>query len=94
MSPVLSAALFFVIWWMTLFAVLPLGVKSQFEAGEVVPGSEGAAPEQPMLWRKAGLTTLIAAIIFAGIYFVVSDHLFYNILFNFGPASIESGQQG
>ena len=44
MSVLLCLALYFVIWWMTLFAILPIGVKSQHEAGDVVPGSEGAAP--------------------------------------------------
>ncbi|MDQ0393796.1 DUF1467 family protein [Labrys monachus] len=94
MSPLLSVALFFVIWWMTLFAILPLGVKSQFEAGEVVPGSEGAAPQRPMLLRKAALTTLVAAILFACVYVVVSHHLFYQTLFDFGPASVEVGRGG
>ena len=64
MSPVLSAALFFVIWWMVLFAVLPLGVRSQYEEGEVTPGTEGAAPHKPMLLRKLLITTLVAAIVF------------------------------
>jgi len=65
MSYVLAAALYFVIWWMVLFAILPFGVKSQFETGEVVPGSEGAAPQRPMLWWKALATTLIALAIWA-----------------------------
>jgi predicted secreted protein len=94
MSPLLSVALFFVIWWMTLFAILPIGVKSQYEGGEVVPGSEGAAPQHPMLLRKAALTTIVAAVVFACVYFVISDHLFFQTLFNFGPASVEAGRSG
>ena len=94
MSPLLSVALFFVLWWMTLFAILPIGIKSQYEAGDVVPGSEGAAPQQPMLLRKAGLTTIVAAILFGCVYFVVSDHLFFQTLFNFGPASVQARGHG
>ncbi len=45
MNIVLGLALYFVIWWTILFAVLPIGIRSQYEAGEVVPGSEGAASE-------------------------------------------------
>jgi len=85
MSPILSIALYFVIWWMTLFAVLPLGVKSQFETGEVVPGSEGAAPHKPMLLKKAGITTVIASIVFAIVYLVVSRHLMPHQLFDLSP---------
>ena len=85
MSPLLCAALFFVIWWMVLFAVLPLGIKSQFEAGEVVPGSEGAAPQKPMLLRKAAITTVIAAILFTLVYLVVTRHLMPHQIFDLSP---------
>jgi predicted secreted protein len=85
MSPLLCAALFFIIWWMCLFAILPIGVKSQFEAGDVVPGSEGAAPVRPMLLMKAGLTTLVAVIVFAIVYVVVTYHLFPHQIFDLTP---------
>jgi predicted secreted protein len=74
-SPILSVALFFIIWWTVLFAVLPLGVKSQYEHGEVVPGTEGAAPHKPMLLRKVVITTLVAAVVFGLVDLVVSKHL-------------------
>ena len=54
MSITLAIAVYFVIWWTVLFAVLPLGVKSQYEHGDVVPGTEGAAPHKPMLLKKLG----------------------------------------
>ena len=85
MSYVLAAALYFVIWWMVLFAVLPFGVKSQFEAGDVVPGSEGAAPQKPMLLKKAGITTVIAIILFAIVYLVVTKHLMPHQIFDLVP---------
>ena len=37
-------AIYFLIWWLTLFAVLPWGVRNQEEAGDVVPGSDPARP--------------------------------------------------
>jgi predicted secreted protein len=56
-----SLALYFVIWWILLFAVLPFGIRSQIEAGEVVKGTEPGAPAAPALREKAVWTTLVAA---------------------------------
>lgn len=75
MSLTLSIALYFVIWWTVLFAVLPLDIRSQYEEGKVVPGSEGAAPAQPRLLRKMMITTLVATVTFAVVYVVVSWRL-------------------
>lgn len=60
-----NIALFFVIWWTVLFAVLPFGVKSQAESGAVAEGTEPGAPAAPGLARKALITTLVAAVVFA-----------------------------
>jgi predicted secreted protein len=68
-----SIAIFFVIWWLCLFVVLPWGVRSQHETGEVAPGTEAGAPHQPHLIRRAAATTVLAAIIFAGFY------LYFNV---------------
>ena len=68
MSLVSSLAIYFVIWWLVLFIVLPFGVRSQHEADQVTLGTDHGAPHQPLLVRKAVATTLIAAIIFAGVY--------------------------
>jgi predicted secreted protein len=58
-----AAAVYFVIWWIVLFAVLPWGVKSQHETGEISPGSDPGAPVQPWLLRKAIATTIVSAIV-------------------------------
>jgi len=42
-----ALAVYFIIWWTLLFAVLPIGLKTQAEAGEVVPGSVASAPAKP-----------------------------------------------
>lgn len=60
-----AIALYFIVWWIILFAVLPFGIRSQVEDGEVVPGSEPGAPAQPQLLQKALLTTGIACIVYA-----------------------------
>lgn len=70
MNIVGGLALYFVIWWITLFAVLPFGIRSQEEAGDVVAGTEPGAPVLPGLVKKAVITSLIAAVIFAGVWYV------------------------
>ena len=52
------------VWWTTLFAVLPFGVRSQAEAGDVTPGSDPGAPALPALREKAVWTSLAAALVF------------------------------
>lgn len=58
-------AIYFVIWWVVLFAVLPFGVRTQAEAGEVMLGTTSSAPRNPMLLRKVLATTVIAGLVFA-----------------------------
>jgi predicted secreted protein len=69
MSAPMSIAVFFTMWWIVLFAILPFGVKSQFEAGaaELPPGADAGAPAAPMLVRKALWTTLVSALLFAAL---------------------------
>jgi len=56
-------AVFFVVWWLSFVAVVPMGNRSQSEAGgDMVAGSDPGAPADPRLWRKLGLATLIAVI--------------------------------
>jgi len=70
--PVTTAlAIFFLIWWVVLFAVLPWGVRRQDEAGgEVVPGTDPGAPAVPYLLRKLVWTTVVSLLIFAACYVV------------------------
>jgi predicted secreted protein len=61
----LAIAIYFLLWWIVLFVVLPWGVRRQDEREEVVPGSDPGAPARPLLLKKAVATTLISAAIFA-----------------------------
>jgi len=65
MSWTTAAAIYFIIWWVTLFAVLPWGVRSQAESGDVVPGSDPGAPAIPHLRAKLIWTTIVASVVFA-----------------------------
>jgi predicted secreted protein len=85
MSVTFALALYFVIWWTVLFAVLPIGVKSQYEAGEVVPGSEGAAPHAPMLLKKALITTILALVVFGIVHLFIVEKIVPLDAFPIGP---------
>ena len=63
---------YLMIWWVVLFAILPWGVKVP-EQPE--PGHAASAPERPMMWRKAAITTLIAAVIWLVVYALVESDL-------------------
>lgn len=73
----LGIAAFLTIWWVVLFAVLPFGVRSQHEAGQVERGTDPGAPVAPMLLKKALWTTLITAILFAALW----------VFMEYGPAA-------
>lgn len=59
---------FICIWWMTLFAVLPFGVRTQDEAGEVVPGTPGSAPAKMKMLRILLINTVVATVCFCVFY--------------------------
>lgn len=61
-----------VIWWVVIFAVLPWGVRAP---ERVERGHDKGAPERPRLWLKALITTVIATIIWAGVYWAVQSDL-------------------
>ncbi len=75
MSLSLSLATYFIVWWLTLFMVLPFGVKTQEEEGDVVPGSVESAPAVPEILKKGLITTIIAGFFFAIIYSVYTYNL-------------------
>jgi predicted secreted protein len=63
-------AIYFVVWWTVLFAVLPWGMRTQEEEGEVTLGTPASAPSNPRLVKKAIWTTIVAAILVAGLWLV------------------------
>lgn len=70
MSLPLSIAVFFTIWWIVLFAVLPFGVRSLHEVGGGPAGSDPGAPVNPRLGVKALWTTAVTSVVFAVVWFV------------------------
>ena len=76
MSLSFAIAIYLVIWWTVLFAILPIGVRTQGEDGAVVPGTPESAPTRPRLIRVALLTTLVSALVFAALWAAVRYNVF------------------
>ena len=54
-------AIYFVVWWLCLFLVLPFRVRNQIDAGGWTQGTERGAPEGLFrLWPKLLATTLLS----------------------------------
>ena len=75
MSLTFSLAVYCLCWWVVLFAVLPFGIRTQSEEGDVVLGTTESAPVAPRILKKMIYTTLISAVIFAVIYVVIEYRL-------------------
>jgi len=58
-----AVAIYFLIWWVVLFAVLPWGVRPQGDEG--APGTDPGAPAVHRLRAKLVWTTVVASAIFA-----------------------------
>lgn len=65
MSILTIAAIYFVVWWLCLFVVLPFKVRNQVDEGEWVQGTERGAPSLFRFWPKLLITTVLAAVVTA-----------------------------
>jgi predicted secreted protein len=64
MSAITVLAIYFILWWLVFFAILPWGATSPHESGDqVAPGHAPSAPLRPMMMRKLVITSAIAAVI-------------------------------
>lgn len=81
-----AIAIYIVLWWTVLFAVLPVGLRTQGEAGDVVPGTPESAPLHPRLIRVSVLTTIVSTLIYAGVWAAIHFGLIdLAVLFNRKP---------
>jgi predicted secreted protein len=73
MSWATGLMVYLVIWWTILFAVLPLGVRRVEHPGR---GQDHGAPESPQLLKKAIITSLVAAVLWLGFFFLHQSDVF------------------
>ena len=66
--------LYIIIWWVALFAVLPIGTNPAVSA-DTTSGWRGA-PEKPRMLRKIIITTVVATFLWTGSYMLIrSDYV-------------------
>ena len=70
-----TIAVYIFIWWITLFLVLPFGVRTQQEEGSVVPGTPESAPARPRLLRIALINTALATAVFIAVCLIIQYKL-------------------
>ena len=69
-----ALAIYFIIWWLTLFTILPWGAHSAAELDqEVEKGQVKAAPVNPRMALKLVINTIIASIIFGFVYWLITS---------------------
>lgn len=69
---ILSAiVLFAVIWFLTLFCVLPIRLETQGDRGEVEPGTHAGSPANPRMKRRFLITTAIAFVLWVIIVAII-----------------------
>ena len=71
-------AVFFVVWWLTFVAVLPIGNRSQAEAGEIVAGTEPGAPVAPHMVRRLLITTGLAILLTLLLFWGLSNETLHH----------------
>lgn len=62
---------FFMIWWVVLFMVLPFGIHLEEDPPK---GFATSAPQNPRLMKKFFITTLITCLIWGIIQWVMVNH--------------------
>jgi len=82
MSLINAVFIFFLIWWVMLFTVLPLGVERNADAAK---GHDAGAPKIPNLKKKLMLNTALSFVILAVIWVLVELNVIrWNEWFNTG----------
>jgi predicted secreted protein len=70
MTVVSAIVIYFIIWWLVLFMVLPWGNRPR-ELPE--PGHVPSAPANPRIWLKFAVTTGVPAILFLVVWGVIES---------------------
>ncbi|WP_421994407.1 DUF1467 family protein [Roseococcus sp.] len=68
----LSLVVYAIIWWTTLFAVLPIGIRPDAQ-GDPEAGGWRGAPTQPRILQKVIITTIVSAILWLGVYVLIES---------------------
>ncbi|WP_119458620.1 DUF1467 family protein [Rhodospirillaceae bacterium SYSU D60014] len=61
---------YLIIWWVVLFTVLPWGVRVPEEPEE---GHASSAPENPRLWKKVLVTSVVSLLVWLLVYYIMES---------------------
>ena len=87
-----AIAVYFVLWWLAFIAVLPFGVRTLEETGDVELGQTPSAPSRPLLLRKVAAASVIAAMVWI-IFYVLIEYAGLTIdLFTFFDPPTTAGK--
>ena len=73
MNWVSGVAVYVCLWWVVLFALLPVGVRP---ADQPERGHDAGAPANPRLPLKLAVTTGISAVLWLAVYAVIQSGIF------------------
>lgn len=74
MSILSGFALYFIFWWLSLFTVLPFGLRTQGEEGTTIDGTISSAPANFKMRKIVIRTTIVATIVFC-VYAFITQYL-------------------
>ncbi len=60
-----AIVLFAVIWFLTLFIVLPLRLQTQGDVGKIEQGTHAGSPVNPQMKKRFLVTTAVAVVLWA-----------------------------
>jgi predicted secreted protein len=72
MDFVSGLVVYILLWWWVFLMALPFGAKSP---DFVKTGHATSAPDKPMLWRKVSCATVIAAVLFVIVYWIIVSEI-------------------
>jgi predicted secreted protein len=82
-----AIAIYFIIWWLVLFLVLPFGIKNANETGaDVEVGNDAGAPVRHGVAWKALVTTVLATVVYVAVYWALTNSVLEHLQMPFFPA--------
>lgn len=86
MSITSGIVLYAALWFLTLLMILPIGLKTQGDVGEIEPGTPAGAPSTAMVGRKMLWATGLAAVFWALVFWlVVGEVITHDTIRHFAP---------
>ena len=70
-----ALVLYAVLWFLILFIVLPINIKTQGELGQISDGTPASAPENPNIKKKMLVVTIITTVLWSLLYAIISSEI-------------------